>query len=202
MTGSKLTILALAALFAGPAYCQTGTGLRVEVTTGYDALTSHDNFEDIPDTLDGLRVGGAVGYDIAMSERLRLGVEAGIGFSFNDDRTAILSRDRLNLATARDLDFSARAGFLVSGRTLAYLKAGYANSRIALRYDANVGGSYDSVRTARNGDGLRLGAGVEHGLSDRFYLKAEYRWTRYFGDYAYQERPTRNQLLAGAGLRF
>jgi outer membrane immunogenic protein len=197
-----LALSAAAMTIAGPAIAQKTTGLRIEVTSGYDAFSSHDTFGDLPDTLDGARIGGAIGYDVAVTGRLLLGVEAGIGWSLGDHRTAPLGSDRLVLSTGRDLDFSVRAGLPIAGRTIGYIKAGYANSRVKLRYEAKIANGYDVERSAANGDGLRLGAGIEHPLAGRTYVKAEYRWTRYYGKYAYQQRPTRNQLLLGAGVRF
>lgn len=195
-------LLAGAAFAPGAASARTGTGFRAELTTGYDIFTSHDDYMDIPDRLAGVRIGGAIGYDIALGKRLLLGVEGGLGFALGDDETKMLAKDRLTLSTGRDLDLGIRLGTPVATRTILYAKAGYANSRLKLRYDFNLGGSYESQQAARTADGLRLGAGIEHGIAGSAYLKAEYRWTRYFGDYGYQVHPTRSQILAGVGFRF
>jgi outer membrane immunogenic protein len=203
MTITKFLALSVALAVAGPAFAQKkATGLRVELTGAYDAFTSHDRLEDIPDTLDGMRIGGAIGYDFAVTGRLLLGVEAGIGWSLGDSRKVMLGSDRLGLSTGRDIDLSLRAGLPIAGRTIGYVKAGYANSRMKLRYENKIANGYDVDRIAANGDGLRLAAGIEHPLAGRTYVKAEYRWTRYYGHYDYQERPTRNQILMGVGMRF
>ena len=51
---------------------------------------------------------------------------------------------------------------------------------------------FESVRV----DGVRVGAGVEHQLTSRAFVKAEYRYSNY------EQGVSRNQVVAGVGLRF
>ena len=47
-----------------------------------------------------------------------------------------------------------------------------------------------------NRDGVRIGAGMEHNLTDRFYGKIEYRYSDYGSDI------NRNQAIVGVGIQF
>jgi outer membrane immunogenic protein len=201
---ARLAPLAAAALLcAVPVNAADFTGSRAEVRVGYDRLSAHDDNVDIPNTLDGVSFGGAVGYDHAVGSNLIVGIEAGLSFTINDDETVVLGRDRLRIDLGRDIDIMARIGTKIGENALVYAKAGYANSRITARYSEFVGtGSPDVTRYSDNEGGVRLGAGLEYALGDRAYVKAEYRYTDYGNADGYQDNIRRNQLIAGFGYRF
>lgn len=202
---TTLSMLALA-LTATPALAQT-SGPRVEVTTGYDVLTSGDALEgaadNIPDTLSGLRVGATFGYDVAVAPRLTIGAELGVGTTVSGSARSSFAADTLELDAGRDFDISARIGWAATPRTVLFVKAGYANSRAGAVLRERVGAGFETTRFSSDGSGVRLGGGVEHGIGGGLYVKAEYRWTRYGREeIEYQTRTHRHQLLGGIGTRF
>ena len=189
------TILFLAASvsafsFAQQASAQDFTGPRVEVTAGYDTTNADDGIAATPNKLDGLRIGGAVGYDFAVGNTVRVGVEADAGFLTSGDNRYNAGASSYRITTGRDLGVSLRAGAKVGDKTFLYAKGGWANSQYRVRSTGPVA----DVRS--NEDGWRIGAGVEHMITDKIYAKAEYRYTDYGDDVS------RHQVLAGVGYRF
>jgi outer membrane immunogenic protein len=189
-----LLVLAAGATLAGAqsAQAQNFTGPRAEVTAGYDASRSDDHVAGTPDTLDGVRIGGAVGYDVALGRNFTIGAEAGIGFNASGKVEATSGATHVRLTSGRDMDLSLRLGAIVTPNTLLYLKGGYANSAYRLRTTTGAA----VTKTDDDKDGYRIGAGVEQMLNDHVYAKAEYRYTDYGDDLS------RHQLLAGIGYRF
>ncbi|MFA6117683.1 MAG: porin family protein [Sphingomonas sp.] len=193
---STFLLLATAAAFAAtPAFAQdeasSFTGPRIEATFGYDS-TQADGLPTSQDSVHGVRVGGAIGYDLPIGSTFTIGAEAGIGWQVSGSADALIGGTNLHLTTGRDLDASLRLGAKVAPSTLLYVKAGYANSQFRLR--STTGGTVTHVST--NEDGYRLGAGVEQMLGDHLYAKAEYRFSDYGDDVS------RHQVLLGAGYRF
>ncbi len=193
---ATIFLLATAAAFAAtPAVAQdeakSFTGPRIEATFGYDS-TQADGLPTSQDSVQGVRVGGAIGYDLPIGSTFTIGAEAGIGWQVSGSANALVGATNLHLTTGRDLDASLRLGARVAPSTLLYVKAGYANSQFRLR--STTGGTVTSVST--NEDGYRLGAGVEQMLGDHLYAKAEYRFSDYGDDVS------RHQVLLGAGYRF
>jgi outer membrane immunogenic protein len=191
-------ILAAGATLAGAqsAQAQSFTGPRAEVTAGYDASHNDDHVAGTPNTLDGVRIGGAIGYDVAIGRNFTIGAEAGIGFNVSGKVEETLGTTNVRLTSGRDIDLSLRLGAIVTPSTLLYVKGGYANSEYRLR--TTVGGTTGPTvtHTGDDNDGYRIGAGVEQMLNEHVYAKAEYRYTDY-GD-----NLSRHQLLAGVGYRF
>jgi len=188
-----LTAAAAATLYAvQPAQAQDFTGPRVELNAGYDTTHNDDGVAATPNSLDGIRVGGAVGYDVAIGKGFTIGAEAGLGFNVSGSIDEQLGANKIRLTSGRDIDLSLRLGAIVAPRTLLFLKAGYANSEYRAR--STVGSAVTKV--SDDNDGYRLGAGVEHMLNDHVYAKAEYRYT------AYGDDVSRHQVLAGVGYRF
>lgn len=171
------------------------TGARVELNAGYDRTDGDRAVAGTPDKIDGLWVGGAAGYDVALGSTLRLGAEGGIGWNVNDEARGVAGTTSYRLASGRDIDMSLRLGAVVAPRTLVYAKAGYANSRYtgSIRTGASTS---PVIRASVNEEGLRVGAGVEQMLGEHAYLKGEYRLT------SYGQNTDRHQLLAGVGYRF
>lgn len=193
----------LAALVPMTAHAEAVSGARAEVTFGYDHVGSDDDYDLLPTAFDGARIGGAIGYDFAVSPNLLVGVEADAGWTLGSAKTVTLGRDRATQKLGRDLGVSVRVTMPVSQATALFAKVGYANSRLNLRYEAGLTNGYDTEDSHFDRSGLRLGAGVQHALSEKLYLKAEYRWTRYGGKaLGYLTHPSRNQLLFGLGTRF
>lgn len=181
--------------FAAPASAQeraTFTGPRAEVTVGYDTTSVGDDTAGAPDSVDQARIGGVIGYDVALGDHWTIGGEVGIGGTLGDGRRFDLGATRYEIDQGRDIDASLRLGYKLGDRTLVYGKAGWANSRFIGRVDTGAA----EFTEASNEDGVRLGAGVEHMLTDHIYAKAEYRFTSYGDDVE------RHQLLAGVGFRF
>ena len=205
-----------AAAIATPALAQDGpfTGPRVGVIVGYDALqpgsTEDSDIRGDNQTADGVVYGGDVGYDIAF-RGLVLGAEGEVTGSTSKVNNN--PRDPNNFGygrvkAGRDLYLGARVGTLLSPTTMLYAKAGYTNGRLDLtRNDSRI-------TTGRhfNLDGYRVGAGLEHEIGRKAYVKAEYRYSNY-GDarleYAngantdnFSVDTDRHQVVLGAGIRF
>ena len=190
-----LTILAvLLSAAATPARAQDFTGPRIEGSVGYDRVDADAGLAGAPDNAEGLRLGVAAGYNVAIGSTVVIGAEAGIGWTLDDRERATVGTTRVSVESGRDIDASLRLGARVAPRTLLYGKAGWANTRFTGTV-RNASGTVMSKESA-NEDGFRLGAGVEHQLSDRLYVKGEYRYTDYGDDVR------RHQALVGFGMRF
>lgn len=202
LAAAAVTTLTVSAVTATPAAAQERepfTGPRVEANIGYDNVHSNGVPAELA-TVDGLRLGAAAGYDLALASKVRAGVEAGIGFSVADTTRANFASptatDSFRLSNGRDIDVSLRLGYLVAPKTMIYAKAGWANSVARVRVDHKVGNAVTTVRDSGVENGVRFGGGVEQMLGDHAYAKAEYRYT------AYGEGVNRHQALVGFGYRF
>ena len=202
LAAAAVTTLTVSAVTATPAAAQDRepfTGPRVEANIGYDNTHAKGVPAELA-TVDGLRLGVAAGYDLALASNVRAGVEAGIGFNVADTTRATFATptgtDRFRLSNGRDIDVSLRLGYVVGPRTMIYAKAGWANSEARVRVDHKVGNAVTTVRDSGVDNGVRFGGGVEQMLGDHAYAKAEYRYT------AYGEGVNRHQALVGFGYRF
>ena len=184
---SKLIIAALVAstAIAAPAFAQdtdtatTFTGAHIEAIGGWDRVQGQERHDN------GVLYGANAGYDLQRGN---------VVFGVEGEATDSTQKKVLGAVTekaSRDLYAGGRIGYVVGGNNLLYVKAGYTNARF------NVDGTATGVNLANgNLDGVRVGAGIEHQLSNRAFVKTEYRYSNY------EQGVSRNQLLAGVGLRF
>lgn len=177
--------IAATALTAAPAMAQEFTGPRVEARLGFDSATLNANGGQAT----GLSYGGGIGYDYALSPKVRLGVEAAVDSSTADKEF----RGLLRADARRDIEVGGRLGYLVSPNTMFYAKAAYSNAQVGYSLDTGTGRVGIGHST---GDGYRVGGGVEVAASKHVYGKVEYRYS----DYGNGDQ--RNQVLTGIGYRF
>lgn len=193
----------VAALVAGsattPALAQdvapvaAGTGPRVELLLGYDFPNQGlDN---------GLNYGVGVGFDF-QAAGATVGLEG--EYMLSDAEESIedfdVQGDELTAGLGRDLYIGGRVGAVVGGSTFVYVKGGYTNARLRVKYDDGGNGNNDFSEGA-NLDGGRVGAGVEFniptfGFGSAAFLKAEYRYSNYEAGFE------KHQGVAGIGFRF
>lgn len=192
------------------------TGPRVGVITGWDtskAGSSVDNDSNIPNdqSIEGVVYGGEVGYDFNAG-----GVVLGLEAEYTDSTADVEIEDGDfegfgigNVDTGRDLYVGARAGVLAAEDLLLYAKGGYTNAKYNAR---NVSGTEELSRDIDT-DGYRVGAGAEYAMSERSFIKIEYRYSNYGeaeidfeGAAPDTERfdidTDRHQVVAGIGFRF
>jgi outer membrane immunogenic protein len=179
---AKLIAFTAALFAAGTAQAAEVQGPWIEARAGWDSL----------DGTSGLLYGGAIGYDFAVSDKIFLGLQAGLAGS-----TAEECEFGVCANVGRDIEVLARLGGSVGSKTSLYALAGYANSRF--------GGSFEGLELGTNLSGFRAGAGVEQAFGGNTYGKLEYRFTAYGdGDLAGEpiEGGNRHQLSASFGIRF
>lgn len=190
----KLVLAALAAsAVATPAFAQdaTFTGPRAEAIVGWD----HVGDDSIGNgSRDGVVYGGQLGYDYQAGKAV-FGVEGEItGASTKSTATGVLvADDRLRVTAGRDLYVGARVGVVAGDRVLIYGKGGYTNARFNTHYTSTASDIEDHDTL----DGWRLGAGAELKLTDKAYIKSEYRYSDYGG-----VGGSRHQVVGGVGIRF
>lgn len=173
-----LLAAAVAAGFAAPAMAQDKaafTGFHIEALAGYDNVDS--GIAGVG-KLDGVVYGIGAGYDFAAGGTV-IGIEGEA-----TDSTAKTNTIAGKLEAGRDLYIGGRVGAVV-GSGLLYVKAGYTNGRLTLK-----GFGSD------NGDGARVGLGYEFAVTGNSFIKVEYRYSNY------EQGVSRNQGVAGFGLRF
>jgi outer membrane immunogenic protein len=170
---------------AAPALAQDGpsagtfNGAHVEALGGWDRVQGEGSHDD------GVLYGVGAGYDIQRGNAV-FGVEGEASDSTQKEKF-----DGLTEHASRDLYVGGRAGAVIGGNNLLYAKAGYTNARYA------VSGTSTGADLAHgNLDGVRVGAGIEHQLSNRAFVKTEYRYSNY------EKGVSRNQVVAGVGMRF
>ncbi len=192
-------------------------GPRVEVIVGYDhnrsgSTVDNDASRDLKQSIDGLTYGVGAGFDAAVGDSLRAGVEAELSESTAkwDDNNGVPNTFNLGRVSAdRDIYVGGRIGMVMSPSTMVYVKGGYTNARYGL-----LGTDGTVIATQRlDTDGYRVGAGVEHQLAGNAYVKAEYRYSNYSkGEFDFNGTTPdssrfnidtdRHQVVVGAGLRF
>lgn len=207
----KFASFALLAGVALPAQAQdvpSYTGPRAEVRLSYDFVGAgfrstlnpqgRGTFGDDTSN-EGTNVGAEVGFDFATGPAL-VGVYGGA--EFGETQINALARP-YRFDTGTNYTLGARAGIISRG-VLVYAKGGYSNAQlkpvVLTGGNAALFNGFD-----RNRDGFHAGAGAEFGLSSRLYGKVEYlhhRYDRASISTTEEVRFSRNQLIAGLGLRF
>jgi outer membrane immunogenic protein len=196
----------------------TFTGPRVEGLLGYDisrAGSDVDNDANSNDdeSIEGLLYGVGAGYDVAVGDKAIVGVEG--EFTQGTAKTKFENGDFEGFGlgrvkTGRDLYVGARAGLVVSPKTLLYVKGGYTNAR----YKARATDGTTELRESFDTDGWRAGAGAEMAVKNNVYAKLEYRYSHYSkAEVDFEDEGTpdtarfgidtdRHQVVAGVGVRF
>ena len=129
---------------------------------------------------NGAHVSAVVGYDIL--DLNTAGVDNPDGLAYGVNLGYDLQRG--NVLFGIEGEVTESTAELKAGNTAIYGKAGYTNARI----ESSVGNE--------NGDGLRVGGGVERKLGQNLFGKVEYRYSNYEADVE------RHQIVAGLGMRF
>ena len=190
-----LVVAAAAAALPASAMAQSFDGPYVGVQAGWN-----QDKVDIPTatTVEAEKrdafVGGIyAGYDSQIAENIVLGVEGGFQITADDDVVGPNSLYSVDQRYA--FDVSARAGYVIGEDTLAYVRGGYANSRVRVTDLSAASAGYDSD----NLDGWFVGGGVERKVLDNVSARVEYRYYQYdFGT----DDIERHQVLAGVAYRF
>jgi len=191
-----ITLAGAAALATSPAQADTFDGPYVGVQTGWDR---HEiGVEDIDEadaSSDSLFVGGFLGYNFKIAERVVLGAEAGISTAVDDSFGLTSATETLTFDPRFSYDLSARAGYLVNEKTLAYVRGGIAGTRLRISFDDGA----DPFSETGYVEGWQIGGGVEHALTNKISARVEYRYSDLGeGDIEYD----RHQALVGVSYNF
>lgn len=194
--------LALAAVLtiAGPAAADTFEGPYAGVQAGWNrnkvgSAETDIGRADIDKSRDAAVAGVFAGYNYKPADRIVLSAEAGFNLGF-DDHVTRSGRDTLaGIDPDYAFDLGVRAGYLVTDKTLVYVRGGYENMRASVRL---VDGA-----TSRYGkdtfDGWSVGGGVERAITDSVSARVEYRYSDLGGG---STRFERHQALLGVAYHF
>ena len=135
------------------------------------------------------------GFDRRIASRIVVGGEAGIDIGADDAIESSNLGQLVRIDPDWSLDLTARAGYLLEPKTLAYVRGGYEN----LRLISSAASLSLRESASDNRDGWLVGAGVERQLTRHASARLEYRYSDLSdrGD-GYD----RNRLLAGITYRF
>lgn len=192
--------IAAAAAFASPAAAETFNGPYVGATAGWNraevAERTLDTLAiDTEATRDSAVIGIYAGYNHKVTDKIVLGAEAGFSAAIDDTVRARSLERPLDIDPRYSFDLSARAGYLVTPRTLVYARGGYANQRIRATLETPAG----TVRDSDNLDGWTVGGGVEYAITPSISARAEYRYSDFGQDGGDFER---HQTLVGVSYNF
>jgi len=176
-------VTAAAALFAVPAAADAQAFLQVE--TGLDSVSAEGESDQ------GVAYGVTAGYDIPLGNGMFIGAQATAADSTTKE-CATSGTERLCIKTGRDLSAVARLGTAVGEKANLYVLGGYTNARLKVTYTDGV----DRISDGENGDGWRIGAGAEYNLNANLFVKAEYRYSNYKGDFS------RHNAILALGTKF
>ncbi len=204
-------VAALVALVPAQAIAQDETesfsGPRAEIQLGYDTVGLE--FTDGVDTVKGDKSGFAYGAEVGYDHDFGKGV---IGIYGNGNLAStkacgeVYGLDELCLKTRHQLAAGIRLGVKPTENLLVYGKLGYVDTRLKLTY-VDYEGILENYSEKGGRSGIQFGGGVEARVGSRAYLKAEYMRSNY-KSFTYDEDEgirgdlSREQIMAGVGVRF
>jgi outer membrane immunogenic protein len=165
---------AAAALFVVPAAANAQAFVQAEA--GVDSLSANG------ESKEGVSYGVTAGYDLPLSGGMFVGVQGTVADSTTKECVSdvLVLGDRACIKAGRDLAAAVRLGTSIGDKSKLYVLGGYTNARLIATYnDGTTQGS-----DGENGDGWRLGAGYQLDLSEKLFVKAEYRYSNYEGDFS------------------
>jgi len=195
-------------IFSGP-HVELGAGLdHIKIKSYKDT----DATQDISASKTGLNYGGALGYDLPLTENWTLGAEFGLRASSDKWSNGNLVTGTFNTSQVNvglDVSFAARLGYAMSNKTQVFGKLGFAVSHFGVTGTDGSSALYDGFSAT----GVRVGLGIEHQMTRHVYVKLEYDRTQYSSGSLIYSRATpdgssftmnnaRDQLLGSVGLRF
>jgi outer membrane immunogenic protein len=177
----------LAFMLFGLAAPAGAAGFHADVHGGIDHLSGGG------ESANGATYGLAIGYDMVRGGGF-LGVELTADASDTKDceRDVFVAGDRGCVEARADSALVGRAGANVGRSTQLYVLAGYALADIRASYRLG------STRSSENEDldGVRLGGGLQAGITRTISAKLEYRYTNYEQDFS------RHQGVLGISFAF
>lgn len=197
----SLSLLAIASAvsISGAAHAQTFDGPSVGVQGGWAQNKLLDpetaiGVTPIDASKDTATFGGFVGYDKTIGKFV-LGAEAGLSVGTSDAVIGSPFGTTVSVDPKWSFDLTARAGYLVTPKTLVYARGGYVNNRIR----SSVLAQNVTTVASENRDGWLVGAGVEREIIPDVSARIEYRYSDLSeGDGEFD----RHQSLFGITYRF
>lgn len=198
MTRSLVAAFALAStsLAAAPVLAEPFQGPYV----GVEAGLNHDSIG----RANGVAVdhgksafaGGAIaGYDYKLTPRVVVGAEAGIDAGIHDAARGDVDGTPASIDPQRQINVTARAGYLVNPKTLVYARGGYTNVRV----QTTIGQQAEAISRSSDLNGWTLGGGTERALTSNVSARVEYRYTELGQAHG---RFDRHQVLVGVAYHF
>lgn len=179
-------------IVASPALANTFEGPYVGAQAGWN----HDFIRDADTDIGTLVMRGKrnsfnggvfAGYNYKATDKVVIGAEAGFGMGATD----YMHIGSNVVDPNHSFDVSARAGYLVTPKTLVYVRGGYDNMRATVS---------DGVLTGhKTFDGWSIGGGVERALLDNVSARLDYRYSD-LGNHG--NRFARNRVLVGVAYNF
>ncbi|WP_312164274.1 porin family protein [Phenylobacterium sp.] len=190
-------LAAALALGATAASAEPFQGFHAGVGVGGSKLQSQDNIPGFTrkadDDAKGFTYRGFVGYDIKLSERVVLGVEAGVS---NGDKKIESRVDtaRVKVDPGVGYDVTGRLGLVATDNLMVYGRAGWAREKFEreIRFSNNSA----VLHNDKDANGALFGVGAEYALSDNVAVRAEYDRTNFKDD------RKRDRLMVSAAYRF
>lgn len=181
---------------SGVAHAQSFTGPFVGVQGGWEENNARNpntaiGTTPITQSSDTGTLGVFMGYDKEVYPRIVVGAQAELNFPISSR----FGNGMAAISPKRSVDLSLRAGYLVTPKTLAYVRGGYTNTLIggfAATPNGNLANSSDR-------DGWMLGGGVERKLTDKISARLEYRYSDLSEGAGKLDR---HQVLAGVAYHF
>lgn len=193
-------------LVATPALAQQFGGLRIEGRAGWDNVGVDLDGPAAPVTIDEegstVSYGAEVGYDLSLGSAI-VGGYGGLDFAQAEFCDEVFGNDRACIEAERNITLGGRVGFAVTPEALLYGKAGYSNGQVRARYD-NFGDVFGEIEDSQSRSGYHYGVGAELDIGP-VYGKVEYVHTEYEAleiEAGTEGSVSRNQVLAGVGIRF
>lgn len=154
-------------------------GAKVGVQAGWEQRKIDEVLLPAPDDIrlddksSGFSYGGFVGYD-KQFDQFVLGVEADFSPNGKTLRSTLTTGDTVTLDSKWAASVSARAGFTLTPKLLAYGRVGYGINRYEVSSLA-AGATTSSISDNATGDGLVYGGGLEYAVNPNVSMRVEYR---------------------------
>jgi outer membrane immunogenic protein len=181
-----------AASYAAPVQVFSWTGCYIGVHAGAGAMRASGGVSSESSSSGKTGTGGLVGGQIGCNyqDGNRVFGAEGEGYwsgmkstnaNSNTSEGVLFSRDTDTAKNKYDFSIAARAG-IAFDRTLVYGKAGWVWGKFdVLETSSCCGGfpSFSSTTASGTLDGLLLGVGIEHAITNNWTVKLEYNYLKY-----------------------